>query len=196
MELRWEKKSQKMPKLEGVKMRIPIVSDLLDRAQGIERQPESFLPSHNINFSGSPGADYPESFYRNQTDIRKVNSQKDMIDWVESALLSRRCKDAFKSLIANLYDDNVILSYHVDELHTEIRLLKAKIYLRTFVITNSYKSDVYNPVWALIMNEVFYQFELRLTRTISVDRERIAQGKTQQVYEIRQGAIKEPPLQR
>lgn len=170
-------------------MHIPIISDIIDKASGTQQ--DSLLPSHNINFSGSPAADYPESFYRNQTDIRKVDSRQSMVDWVETALLSRKCKDAFKSLIANLYDDNIILSYHVDELHSEISFLKAKVYLKAFVTANSYKSDVYNPVWGLIMNEVFYQLELRFTRTIGVDRERIAQGKLAQVYEIKQGSTTE-----
>lgn len=164
-------------------MKIPIIGDLLG-SKSVE--PEMIMPSHSINFSGSPGADYPESYYRNQTEIRKVNSQKEMNDWVESALLSRRCKDAFKSLIANLYDDNIILSYHSLELQSEISFLKARVYLKAFVTANSYKSDVYNPVWGLIMNEVFYQLELRFTRTVGVDRERIVQGRIEQDYRISQ----------
>jgi len=169
-------------------MHIPIISNLLSpKNQGMEQ----LMPSHNINFSGSPGADYPESYYRNQTEIRKVSSQKEMNDWVEDALLSRRCKDAFKSLIANLYDDNIILSYHALEIQAEISFLKAKVYLKAFVTANSYRSDVYNPVWGLITNEIFYQLELRFTRTIAGDRERIVQGKIQQDYNITQNMSRE-----
>ena len=174
---------------------IPIISDLINKNKGSEED-ISMMPSHSINFSGSPGADYPESYYRNQTEIRKVNSQQGMVDWVEGALLSRRCKDAFKSLIANLYDDNIILSYHSLEIRSEISFLKARVYLKAFVTANSYKSDVYNPVWGLIMNEVFYQLELRFTRTVGGDRERIVQGKIQQDYNINQGINKESPLVR
>lgn len=174
-------------------MHIPILSNLLKRD---EAPIESMMPSHNINFSGVSGADYPESYYRNQTEIRKVNSEEDMKNWIESALLSRRCKDAFKSLVANLYDDNIILSYHSLEIQSEIAYLKAKVYLKAFVTANSYKSDVYNPVWGLIMNEVFYQLELRFTRTVGGDRERIVQGKIQQDYNITQGMPREVPLRR
>lgn len=169
-------------------MHIPIISNLLNPSG---QNQEQSIPSHNINFAGSPGADYPESYYRNQTEIRKVNSQQDMNDWVESALLSRRCKDAFKSLIANLYDDNIILSYHALEIQSEISFLKAKVYLKAFVTANSYRSDVYNPVWGLITNEVFYQLELRFTRTVGADRERIVQGKIQQDYNINQNIPRE-----
>lgn len=168
---------------------IPIISNLLKGNNEIQEQ---LMPSHTINFSGTPGADYPESYYRNQTEIRKVNSQQGMVDWVEGALLSRRCKDALKSLMANLYDDNIILSYHALEIQSEISFLKAKVYLKAFVTANSYKSDVYNPVWGLIMNEVFYQLELRFTRTVGGDRERIVQGKIQQDYNINQNTRKEP----
>ena len=179
---------------EGVEMKIPIISNLLDK--GSQETPINLMPSHNINFSGSPGADYPESYYRNQNEIRKVGSEEAMNEWVESSLLSRKCKDAFKSLIANLYDDNVILSYHALEIQSEIAFLKAKVFLAAPVKANSYKSDVYNPVWSLVMSEIFYQLELRFTRTVGEDRERIAQGKIEQNYNIRQGNLQQPQKMR
>lgn len=149
--------------------------------------PEYMTPPLYISFQPSAGADYPESFYRHQTEIRKVSSHADMIKFIESARLSRSAKDALNSLAANLYDDNVILSFHAVDMQAEIAYLKAKVFLRAFTQAKARKSDVMNPVWGLVINQLFYQLELRFTRTVSGDRERIVQGKIVQQHEITQG---------
>jgi len=169
-------------------MDIPIFSKLFGANDTPHEQipPEYMNPPANISFQPSSGADYPESFYRHQSEIRKVESHEDMVIFIENALLSRSAKDALKSLAANLYDDNIILSYHGLPVEAEISYLKAKVFLRAFTQAKAYKSDVLNPVWGLIMNFLFYQLELRFTRTVSSDRERIVQGKIVQQHEITQ----------
>lgn len=149
--------------------------------------PEYMNPPMNVSFQPSSGADYPESFYRHQTEIRKVESHEDMVNFIEAARLSRSAKDALKSLAANLYDDNVILSHHGVDIQAEIAYLKAKVFLRAFTQAKARKSDVMNPIWGLVINQLFYQLELRFTRTVGADRERIVQGKIVQQHEITQG---------
>lgn len=174
-------------------MRIPIISDLIDRNQG--QGADMMMPAHNITFQGNPGADYPESYYRNQVQIRQVNSKQDMLDWVDSALLSSQCQQALKSLIVNLYDDNVILSYHKDELRADIAELRAKL-LVSPIKANAYPSDVKNPAYAAIIAQIYYQLGLRLTRTIAKDRERIINGKVEQSYEIKNTMARDDELKR
>jgi hypothetical protein len=174
-------------------MEVPILSNIYNKLSGSDGNqrsqipPEMMMPAPNIQFAPSSGADYPESFYRHQTDIRKVDSQDGMCTFIDEALLSHRCKDALKSLVANLYDDNIILSNHGVRIEAEIAYLKAKVYLRAFVKANSYKTDVLNPVWGLVIHHLYYQLELRFTRTVGMDRERIVQGKIVQQHEITQG---------
>lgn len=171
--------------------------EIIDKLKGyISGEPQSdrmaltqeyMNPPMNISFQPTGGADYPESFYRHQTEIRKVESHEDTVNFIDSARLSRSAKDALKSLAANLYDDNVILSYHGVDIQAEIAYLKAKVFLRAFTQAKARKSDVMNPVWGLVINQLFYQLELRFTRTVGTDRERIVQGKIVQQHEITQG---------
>ena len=164
------------------------ISDALSGRSGQSQIPPDMQmpPQNNIQFAPSTGADYPESFYRHQTEIRKVESAEDMTKWIDDAGLSLRCENALKSLVANLYDDNIILSHHNNPIEAEISYLEAKVFLWSGVLASAYKSDTNNPSLGLIMHELFFQLKLRFTRTIGADRERIVQGKIVQTHEIRQ----------
>ena len=166
-------------------MRIPIISNLLDKAKGEEPQPNIETPAMppTLDFNNVNQNNFSEAYYRFLENVAKIESKKDLLETVENSTLSRQAKNGLIVFISNELDSNMMYSDLSQGNDKDIALLKTKINMIVSTIAPAYKSDRKNPLFVYITENVLSQAWHINTRATGIDRERTISGKTHMKYE-------------
>lgn len=167
-------------------MRIPIVSDVLDKIAGDPPIPQE-LDTPGIppapDFSTVNQNNFSEAYYRFLENVAKIESKPDLLNAIESSNLSRQAKNGLEMFIRNELDINMMYSDLSDGYDKDISYLKTKINVIVSCIACAYKSDRKNPVFVYTIENILSQAWHTTTRAYGPDSERKISGKTHMKYE-------------
>jgi hypothetical protein len=165
-------------------MRIPIVSDVLDKVAGnppTDLETPAIPPA--LDFNNVNQNNFSEAYYRFLENVAKIESKPDMLQAIESSNLSRQAKDGLIMFVRNELDINMMYSDLSEGQDKDISYLKTKINLIVSTIAPAYKSDRKNPFFVYLTENVLSQAWHTTTRATGKDRERTISGKTHMKYE-------------
>jgi len=114
---------------------------------------------------------YSDAHIQMLRESYQVDSKDSMLKLIDDSVLSLRCKEAFKGVVMNLYDTNIIFSNNSKIPNAvDIAYLEWQIDIFPVILTSSSRSDRLNPIWSEIYNLVLGQLRTRLSRTQDKDR--------------------------